>query len=932
MALEDTASVRSSKPQDDPRPVLNEVGEQILAALENVSQSAQRALAEGPSGISRDSLVRPSNMMVGDANPERAIHAKNAEERTALRRLLDEPLVARVDVDWSPEGRSLVQTIYFPRRWTGGLSLSGAQFVSSFADLGQLAEYESGETATIVVNGRSRTGRILKRALLTPKRKEGQWDALVSDFGVVPWGDVLRLLGYESLREAVAAIVRHLKGPVPVEDVVGQLMREAADAASQQLRIRRKVLDRIALRDRPILDKFQGQIFRLPLDRQVILFGPPGSGKTTTLIKRLAQKRTPEALTEHESALVAPAQDSFERTDSWAMYSPAELLKQYLGDAFNQEGVPDVGNVRTWEKERHDLARNVLGVLRSPNNSGRFQLESAQDLLIEASSKGTAKLHDEFATYAESNLLRRCNDALESLLKTMDERVRRQVLSFQRTLGNGKNIAIEDVLRLLDHAEGLQDEVKRLGDEVRTELTKIANLLLNAHRKLIEEIMLALPSLRAEEADDEDDEADETIEPVAASHANAKVQALNVLMRALRSWARAVADGRGSTGGQSGRILEMIGGRLPTGAGAPFAEIGNKIATRARLRTLVRAPRSFVLGAPGIYARFRREVLREGRHFKTGEATSEFFAGGRITPDEVDILLLAMLRNARRLLQHDRRRLDLGTGQDWLETIKGRYLMQVFVDEATDLSAVQLGCTAELAHPRLRSWFASGDLRQRITAIGLQDESELQWLNRTAGINIDIRRIGVGYRQSRRLRDLSDALAGLLDPASKTRTDAPREDEEADVLPLLGENLSGDALAHWLADRIYEVERGIGRLPSIALFVDGDDKIEPLLAAAQPLLRERNISMVGYKGGLVVGDPREVRIFDVQHIKGMEFEAVFFVGIDRLGERIPDLFLRFLYVGVTRAATYLGLTCETVLPRRLEPVRSHFSTTSWMDA
>jgi hypothetical protein len=932
MALEDTTSVRSSKSDDNPKPILNEVGEQILAALESIFQSAQRALAEGPSGISRDSLVRPSNMMVGDAKPERAIHARNAEERIALRRLLDEPLVARVDVDWSPEGRSLIQTIYFPRRWTGGLGVPGAQFVSSFADLGQLAEYEAGETATIDVKGGTRKGRILKRALLAPKRKEGQWDALVGDFGMVPWGDVLRLLGHESLREAVTAIIRDQKGPVSVEDVVGQLMREAADAASQRLRIRRKVVDRIALRDRPILDKFQGQIFRLPLDRQVILFGPPGSGKTTTLIKRLAQKRTPEALTEHESRLVAATRDSFERPDSWAMYSPAELLKQYLGDAFNQEGVPDAGNVRTWEKERHDLARNVLGILRSPNNSGRFQLESAPDLLIDASSKGIARLHDEFAAYAESNLLRLCNDALESLLKTTDERVRRQVLSVQRTLGNGKEIAIEDVLRLLDQSEGLQDEVKRLSDEVRVELAKIANLLLNTNRKLLEEIMLALPLLRAEEVDDEEDEADETLEPVALSPANARVQALNILMTALRGWARAVADGRRSIGGQSGRILELIGDRLPTGADAPFAEIGSKIATRARLRTLVRAPRSFVLGTPGVYARFRREALREARHFKAGEATSEFFTGGRITPDEVDVLLLVMLRNARRLLQHDRRRLDVGTAHDWLETIKGRYLMQVFVDEMTDLSAVQLGCTAELAHPRLRSWFASGDLRQRITATGLQDETELQWLNPTAGINIDIRRIRIGYRQSQRLRELSDSLALLLDPASKTRTDSPRGEEEADVWPLLGENLSGDALVQWLAGRIYEVERGIGRLPSIAVFVDGDDRIDPLLAATQPLLRERNIPIMGYKGGLVVGDAREVRMFDVQHIKGMEFEAVFFVGIDRLAKRIPDLFLRFLYVGVTRAATYLGLTCETVLPKQLEPVRSHFSATNWTDA
>jgi hypothetical protein len=110
-------------------------------------------------------------------------------------------------------------------------------------------------------------------------------------------------------------------------------------------------------------------------------------------------------------------------------------------------------------------------------------------------------------------------------------------------------------------------------------------------------------------------------------------------------------------GVQSGRVLELIGDRLP--ADAPFAAIGANIATRAHLRTLVRSPRAFVLGIPGMYARFRREALREGRHYRRDDATSAFLAGSRIAPEEVDVLLLAMLRNARRLLQYDRRILVL---------------------------------------------------------------------------------------------------------------------------------------------------------------------------------------------------------------------------------------------------------------------------------
>ena len=201
-------------------------------------------------------------------------------------------------------------------------------------------------------------------------------------------------------------------------------------------------------------------------------------------------------------------------------------------------------------------------------------------------------------------------------------------------------------------------------------------------------------------------------------------------------------------------------------------------------------------------------------------------------------------------------------------------------------------------------------------------------MNSTAGIKIDIREIDIGYRQSQRLRNLADALAAL-DAGGEVRTKAPRGSEEADVWPLLGEGLSEGKLGAWLAERIDEVERAIGRLPSIAVFVDGDDLIDPLVGATESVLAERNIPIVGCKEGRVVGDAREVRVFDIQHIKGLEFEAVFFVGIDGLAQRIPDLFQRFFYVGVTRAATYLGLTCGGVLPEGLKPVRSHFRMDTW---
>ncbi|HVZ62012.1 MAG TPA: ATP-binding domain-containing protein, partial [Terriglobales bacterium] len=96
----------------------------------------------------------------------------------------------------------------------------------------------------------------------------------------------------------------------------------------------------------------------------------------------------------------------------------------------------------------------------------------------------------------------------------------------------------------------------------------------------------------------------------------------------------------------------------------------------------------------------------------------------------------------------------------------------------------------------------------------------------------------------------------------------------------------------------------------------------------RPLLAENTVRIVACHKGRVVGEEQEVRVFDIEYIKGLEFEAVFIVGLDGLATRVPDLFNRYLYVGVTRAATFLGVTCNQQLPGTLEFVRS-FLTSSW---
>jgi len=132
-----------------------------------------------------------------------------------------------------------------------------------------------------------------------------------------------------------------------------------------------------------------------------------------------------------------------------------------------------------------------------------------------------------------------------------------------------------------------------------------------------------------------------------------------------------------------------------------------------------------------------------------------------------------------------------------------------------------------------------------------------------------------------------------------------------------------------LRDRINEIVVRTDRKVTIAVFVNSENKVTPMAEALTKHSEILNRGVVACHNGEILGiNSDDIRVFDVKHIRGLEFEAAFFIGVDELIDSEPNSFLSFLYVGATRAATFLGMTFSGSVPVQLRALEGYFES-SW---
>lgn len=883
----------------------NSVESSSKEILDKLSAISEKAIVQLEEAIPASAATLAIANTFNDPTAASSVNKASAKVRESAYVLKDEPALARVLVE-DEDGK---RDIFYICRIS---PIDGIRNLASYdSPIGRLAAIRIGAEFTLP-NGR--TVEVLERFVIHPHRDASGWD---SEDTVLESGSDRRRT-FRSLRLLLANLVDESES----EDPIAQLLADEQAAANVIEGTRRKLITRMALRDQYILNEFQDEIFRLPLKSSLLLLGPPGTGKTTTLVKRLSQKIKPENLTDSDAlAVERTLHAGTDHASSWIMFTPTELLKLYLKEVFASQSVGATANhLQTWDQFRRDLARNVFAILRSNASAGGiYSLRLEAPILRQGTQENCVDWFEDFYAWQHQAFTKQLRDAAEKMASSETAEARSIAALAMSVLNSADGRSLSNLLgSLTDYSDRLSAFVSAIRKETEDAIRKTLNAQYKRAPTLLRDLAEFTNTLGSVQdsdgADDADSDGDEEEEDtVARSDIEAAVVTFN---RATRSFARAMALKRSiPKTSKNARVIEWLKER-----DVDFGDvqgIGQKLLTLQSARLLNQPVRRYFNDLPKRYRLFRRQRVSDARWYEDAIDQRE------IGPFEIDVIILALLSAAQSAA--DRGSLaHLLTLPAWapLRAIADLWRNQVLVDEATDFSPIQLRCMAGLCPPNLKSFFACGDFNQRLTPWGARTASEFSWVSK----EIELREVTIGYRQSKQLNKFACALIeekGGNPPDVKL----PDHVDNDGVPPLLLENaITQDACALWLADRICEIERSLDQLPSIAIFVNSENDVEPFAHLLRERLEPYHINVTAAVRGEILGQVGDVRVFDIRHIKGLEFEAAFFVGVDDLAAQHADLIDNYLYVGVTRAATYLGLLSFGEAPKLVQSLRDHFGT------
>jgi len=692
------------------------------------------------------------------------------------------------------------------------------------------------------------------------------------------------------------------------------------------------------LRYQPILDPIQERIKRsMVFEGVLIINGGPGTGKTTSVIQRI-QFLISKSIEEYYN-LSQSQKDVLYGKDNWLFYSPSELLALYLKSSMQSEGLKaEPGRVRVWSDDRNELIKAYKLVDTEKKRPFLIYNKHRDVSLFSNDSESIRTLISDFSKFFIAYLMQKLDKVLDLDVSKYSWSL--TGISIQKFLSAKKNISsLEEIIRLYVNlnetyqveagriSNSYNDLVKRLlagtikdvkiNAELVLELTALFKEWRSAVNPEVEDSGEDIDLIEIEEEDFEENTIEYTFD--------FELELFTKLKTLIRKLSLRLYDKTVKLNPKERALLEYFPNQISE---ARLSEIGELAFFKKHFDKILKGVISNVVRElPSIYKKYRLQISNSEGQIWNMEILEDLIKDRniRLHVDEQSFLLY-FVNNLCFLVNSKFSNSVNDKSHPYFLAYDANVKPVIAVDEASDFSLIDIIAMHSFGHPEIFSFTLSGDIMQRVTKHGLSSWDEIVKLIP----KVEVHDLEVSYRQSQTLIELAKAIY-FKSVGHEAPYRAFLEKDETEPTPLLF--CSEDHLEKltWLASRIIEIYRAYGNtIPSIAVFLPSENLLDSFARELGALddLADVGIRVVACRDGIVLGDKNTIRIFSIDKIKGLEFEAVFFHDLDKLfTENISmDDLLKYIYVGLSRATFYLGVTANVRLPLEFSELANHFQT------
>ena len=664
--------------------------------------------------------------------------------------------------------------------------------------------------------------------------------------------------------------------------------------------------------------------------KTIIIDGGPGTGKTTTMIHRLAYLTDTFAIKEDEDNKINKYKisssqrkqlfENIKENRDWMFFSPSQMLKDYLAEAMKKEGLTDTSEkVWNWKDYCRIILQEHYHLLEMNGSNAPFKLCHLIAPLYYQDSN-IINVFTEF--YLEQ--YRGIKEQLPQL--STEKKVYKWTAIAQNIQKRFENVNHYDLAHFVSLFISLEsiygNDCKIILGERNTALNtlaaKICNLLdENKDAKAnVEEIfefssenLLENTSDIEEIYDNEDiEEAENLINNIkkGVNTQLGKKQNEHPLASEIQKWLKSycfskVSEAVNLTDVQR-LVEEILNPFIEKSFDSEIKKIG-ELMIFEQFAQYTRGVRSIMLNViPARYRKFRtylnkssfegcdQRLLRELMQRKQGKELH--FQEQALLLGFINTLVKQIKVTTNTKIKHD----YIVAYEEVARPIIG-------VDEATDFSICEIYAMQSLLTPDFNSLTLCGDTMQRMTSFGIKSWKELE----DVVPNPKIVEMKTSYRQSKKLLEVARQL--FQDVQGKTPNYIAFMKSNKVPAPLLYVDENELSKIEWISNRISEVYRAYGeRLPSIAIFVTYEGYIPQFIEYLQETEFFKGIG-IKVKDGTKETNSSDshICVYPINKVKGMEFDVVFFHNIDK-SDVNKNLLKRYIYVGVSRAAFFLGVT------------------------